>query len=515
MSKGKLVAVIMLWLVLLGIGAAAWKFVFAPAKEEAQQQEEQDRVAESERQKEELTRRSSSKSRYDHRVTFYLDSFSGYALIRSRDFKDRLAEKKIDLNLVDDEADYGRRIRAIQSGKADMAVFTIDAFLKNSAAIGERPGTIVALVDETTGADAIVAYKDVVPNIDALNSPDTRFALTPDSPSETLARVVMARFQLDQLPPSPFDSVQDAEAVFEDYRKRKESERRAYVLWEPYVSKMLENPDTHVVADSSAFPSTIVDCIVVNRKYLVKNESVVRDFIESYFRVVYKHREPAALLKLVTADAKQQGLSLTTEQAQRLVDGIWWKNTQENLAHVGLPAARRLSHVEDIIENLADVLVSTGALESDPTEGRPHELYYRGILESLKDFHPGSQTEQVRDIKLPKLSTSEWDALDPVGQVRMEDLIFARGSVRLNERSKRILDELAEQLKTTRYYLMIRGNATRRGNVELNQKLADDRAQSAAEYLRQKGVDTNRFRVLNGEITGSTSVTFTLGQAPY
>ena len=89
------------------------------------------------------------------------------------------------MNLHDDGADYAARIRALQAGDAQLAVFTIDALLKASAELNEMPATIVALVDETTGADAIVAYKSKVPNIDALNAAETRFVLTPSSPSET------------------------------------------------------------------------------------------------------------------------------------------------------------------------------------------------------------------------------------------------------------------------------------------------------------------------------------------
>ena len=235
MTKGKLLAVCLLWLMVLGIGAAVWKLYLDPAREKQRLDE------------------TSADSRYRHHIDFALDSFSGYAVFRSQDFRDELSKKRIKVNLVDDGADYSQRIEALQSGEIQLAAFTIDALIKASAELGELPATIVALIDETRGADAMVAYKKAVPNVDALNDPKTKFVLTPDSPSETLARVVVAHFQLDALESDPFVRAADAEDVYKRYRKSDPDTHQAFVLWEPYVSKVLENPNTHVVVDSSRF----------------------------------------------------------------------------------------------------------------------------------------------------------------------------------------------------------------------------------------------------------------------
>ena len=70
-----------------------------------------------------------------------------------------------------------------------MAVFTIDGYLAAGQELGEFPGTIVAIVDETVGADAIVAFEDDVPSLTSLDDRSARVVLTPASPSEFLARV--------------------------------------------------------------------------------------------------------------------------------------------------------------------------------------------------------------------------------------------------------------------------------------------------------------------------------------
>jgi outer membrane protein OmpA-like peptidoglycan-associated protein len=503
-SKGKLLAVCVVWLSILGAGVTIWKYVLTPARQASDQQEQ-----------ERLLSDTSSPSRYEHRITFHLDSFSGYALLRSDELRRELAARRIDLKLIDDQADYATRLAALRDGNAQMAVFTVDALIKASASARDLPATIVALLDETTGADAIVGYRDAVPNVDALNQAGMRFVLTMDSPSETLARVVMSRFQLDRLEADPFVKATDAADVFRRYKQARPADRQVYVVWEPFVSKMLENPALHVVADSAGFPATIVDVIVAGRDFLVKNEEVVRKFVEAYLRVVYHYRERDAKVRLVMSDAQQQKLELTEAQAQKLVDGIWWKNTQENLAHMGLPAARPLLHVEDIIRNLTDVLTSTGAMERDPTDGKPHHLYRDKIMKDLQNFHPGDGSEDVRDVQLPELSDEQWQRLQPAGTARMPELVFARGTDRLTEASRHTLDELARRLTTTRYYVVVRGNASRVGDLQANQELAGRRAKAAQEYLVTKGIDRKRIRASGVEPSGSTSVSFFLGQLPY
>ncbi|MDA1051981.1 MAG: phosphate ABC transporter substrate-binding/OmpA family protein [Planctomycetota bacterium] len=515
MSKGKLVAVCFVWLMLMAIGAVAWKVIFAPARHTAEQQQEQQQAEQLEKTRRDKLQNAGAPSRYRHQINLHLDSFSGYAVIRSDTFSQELAQRGIRLNLHDDGADYPARIRELQSGEAQFAVFTIDALITTSADLGELPATIIALVDETTGADAIVAYKSQIPNVDGLNSADTRFVLTPNSPSETLARVVMSRFQLNHLADNPFIEARDAGDVFERYKQAKPTEKFAYVLWQPYVSQVLKNPLTHVVIDSSHFPSTIVDVIVANRDFVLKNPDVVKDVVESYLTSVYQYRDRSDMVQLVTQDAKATGSPLTAEEASKLVDGIWWKNTQENLAHTGHLVGKPLPHIEDVIANITDVLQSTGAITSDPTAGKPNYLYYAKVFEELQDFHPGTDREDVRSIMLPALNDQQWEELTEVGTARVPSLIFARGTDRLTERSRSVLDELVGKLTTTRFYVSIRGNASTVGDLEQNKLLAERRARAAQEYLVEKGVDSSRIRALGGQPSGTTSVTFMLGQLPY
>jgi len=533
MSKAKVLAVCIVWLLVLGTGAAVWRLVIAPAQQrdiakktaeeiaEEIKKAKEKKAAEEKKAKEKIDV-TGSPGRYKNTIKFHLDSFSGYAILRSPEFQNRLSTKGIRLKIIDDEADYTKRVEALSSGDADMAVITIDALIKVSAdmKILPPPASIVAIVDETTGADAVVGYKKQMPNLDALNHRDTKFVLTPNSPSETLARVIMSRFKLDKLSTNPFVEAKDANDVFLRYQKSKPADRQVYVLWEPYVTRITSsNPKTHILVDSSKFASTIVDVIVVNRDFLSKKEGVAKDFVQAYLHSVYQFRNDSKLIPWVVKDANTNKSddqpTLTAMQARKLVDGIWWKNTRENLAHMGIVSGSSLPHIEDMIINITDILKSTGAIEQDPTRGKPKDVYFDSILRQLRDFKPGIENERVRDRKLTKLTAEQWKKLEPVGTFRAPVLEFARGGNRLTEASRLRLSELAVKLKSTRYYIIIQGHASRKGDLEANKQVAKKRAEAAEQFLIAQGIGKNRSRAVGMDPSGETTVSFVLGQVPY
>ncbi len=515
MSKGKLLAVCIVWLMILAVGVVTWRVWFAPSIEESASQRAQAEAKAAREAREAELRRGGSDSRYQSGVTIALDGFSGYAVLRSPEFASALNEQGIKLTLKDDGADYSKRLNALARGEVDMAVFTIDALVKASAESNSLPATIVAVIDETVGADAIVGYKSKFPNVDALNTAETRFVLTPNSPSETLARVVMSRFQLDELPENPFIEARDASDVYAKYQQSKPTDPVAYVVWEPYITQMLKNDRVGVVVDSSRFPSTIVDVLVASDDFIAKNADTATAVVRAYLAANYKYRSTDDRVALVMNDAATAGAALTREEATRLVDGVWWKNTQENLAHAGIRTGTRLPHLEDMIAGITRVLLDSGSIKTDPTDGHPNYLYNDVVIRELADFHPGVDSEDIRGTELPMLSDAQWNALVEVGTARAPTLVFARGTATLTERSRKLLDELAGTLQSTRYYVIVRGNASLIGDAAANKKLAEARAREVESYLSQHGVDADRIRAVGVEPSGSTSVSFLLGEVPY
>lgn len=480
---------------------------------------------------------TSGSSQYTHKVTIQLDAFSGYAPIRSRSFSTQLRDRGIKLELVDDQADYGARVKALKRGTAQMAVFTVDGWVAMGAELGEFPGAIVGILDETRGADAIVAFKDAVPDLRALDVPGGGFVLTPASPSEFLARVALAEFGLRQTS-RQFVEADGAADVLAKMKRAKRGDRTGYVLWEPYVSQALEDPDAHTIFDSSQITGYIVDVMVAERGWLRDNPQVARAVMETWLRTVYEaRRAPTGLVDLVLEDAAAGGDAISRAQAEKVVSGIKWPNTLENYGYFGLVSRGRTQgvlHLEDAIANITGVLVRTGALPSDPIGENAHELYFPGVLEGMMnaDFHPGQglgvATSGLGTAELDAaaaaapveaLDDAAWGALIPVGSMVVSPISFGRAKATIHVQGKRDLADLARRLRSLpSFYLTVVGQAVREGDPDANLALAEARAKAVREQLVADGVEAARVRAVSqapGASASSSTVRFELGQKPY
>lgn len=478
-----------------------------------------------------------SASQYKHNVRLATDSFSGYAIFRSDEMKNPLKRQGTRLEIKDDGADYTARLEALKTGDVDMAVFTIDSYLLAGAKAGTFPGTIVMLIDETKGADCIVAHENV-PNIQALDNRETKLVLTPNSPSEFLGRILISQFSLPALSENWMQGEEGGvKDVYKEFLASK-GKRKAFIVWEPYCMKALEVKGAHTLLDSSQLSGYIVDVLVAQRDFLKDNPKRVREVVETYQRAHYSYQNQTyGMRRLIVADARLTNSdALDDPQAQRLADGIQWKNTMDNYAAFGLQQTPGVENLEDIIDRIAGVLVKTGAIQSNPVAGKASTLFYKGVLEELHNegFHPGKlvnvidgigpgekDLEAARSIQaLPALTDAQWSTLQTVGTARVEPLEFVRGSSRLSGSSESDLNELATQLAglpTT--YVKIVGHARADGDPQANLQLAQERAQAALQHLRDAGVPETRVRAEAAKPTGdggeSQSVTFVLGKAPY
>ena len=520
-AKGCLIASI-LWCAILLVLAAAYKFLVHPFFSEK------------------LAEDTGSASQYQTEIRLAADSFSGYAILRSDEIKNRLKSDGIKLSILDDQADYAERLNALKEGDIDLAVFTIDSYLAAGAAAGSFPGSIVMILDETQGGDALIAKTNLVPSLQALDDPDARIVLTPRSPSEFLARVVLAHFNLPNLPDQwwiPADSARD---VFHQARADRGLQKRAFVLWEPYISRAVNQHGYQILLDSSKLKGYIVDVLIARRALLRDRPQQIAAVVKAYLRAAYHfHRQPDSIWQLVQKDAARAGGErLNDAQAQKVVAGIQWKNTLENFAHFGLDDSNgaKHQHIEDIIGNIIDVLLKTKAINRDPLDGKHHTLFYQQILAEIKDegFHPAKNLNLISDLganlnaaetirtqaEAPALNDTQWTQLRPVGELKIQPITFIRGSDKISLTSKRDLAEIAKKLKTfPEFYLRIIGQTRAEGDAEANQQLAKQRAQAVAQYLTRAGIGSQRIRteaIPSQNRTGAAqSVRFIVGQLPY
>ncbi|MBN2430515.1 MAG: OmpA family protein [Acidobacteria bacterium] len=521
-ATGILIAAL-IWVIIIAGLAVAAKYLILPYFEEK------------------LEENTGSDGLFKHEIRLALDSFSGYCILRSDAMKRDLQGRGIRLSLLDDKANYEQRMTALINKEIHMAVFTVDSFVLTGARHDSYPATIVMVIDETKGADAIVAYKDAVSNVQDLDDPQARIVLTPSSPSEFLARTVIAHFSLPRLPTQWWEAADGSGDVYQRFVAADPKARRAYVLWEPWVSRALEREGAHLLLDSSRLKGYIVDVLVAERKFLRDHPDLARDVTEAYLRAAFAYSQTEEdLIALVSKDSESAGaLALSEEQAKKLVTGIEWKNTLENYAYFGLAPAdrnRNLQHIEEVIGNITDVLVKTEALNRNPLEGRTNIIYYDQILKELQaaDFHPGKKVNLIENLgsgtenlneRLPEaglreLTVEEWETLVPVGTLRINPISFARGTARINIQSRREMARLAKNMEAwPKYYVLITGHARAEGEPQANLRLARQRAEASRSFLIDAGVAEKRIRVLAAPSKtrggSAQSVSFELLQLPY
>ena len=93
-----------------------------------------------------------------------MDNWVGYVPLCSKELRRQMRSAGFLVQCEDDNADTAARMKRLREGSLEFAVATVDSLLLN----GPRekfPGTIVLVIDESSGGDAIVARKDKVASL--------------------------------------------------------------------------------------------------------------------------------------------------------------------------------------------------------------------------------------------------------------------------------------------------------------------------------------------------------------
>lgn len=512
-GRRRLIAVIFI-IILLGISGVTFKFFALPEISKK------------------LVKKTGSESQYKETVKIAADSFSGYAVLRSDALQKELKPDGIKLEIIDDKADYNARAKSLKNKEVQMAVYTIDSFISSCSGLKEFPGTIAMVIDESKGADGIVAY-NTIKSFNDLNSPDAKFVLTPNSPSEFLARIVIANMSMPNLPEKWIKPADGAEDAYRQFRKADKNDNTVFVLWQPYISRALGENEAVKLMDSEQVSGYIIDVLVIERQFLLDRNDLVKKIITAYLRTLYTFQNADnGMVELVKSDAEKTGGSLSTSQSEDITKGIVWRNTLENYAYFGLAGKEtELSCLEDIIGNIVKVLIKTNGINDEPVKGQYNQLFYTNIMADLQksNFNPSKKLDIIKGIgqeksadkirsdkELAALSDEQWKKLKTVGTMRVNPINFGRGTTNATVDGQRELQELTKTLKSwPQYYLEVNGQTRSEGDADANALLAQQRAQYVVDFLVQAGVNPNRIKAKAEASKGEQIVSFVLKQMPY
>ena len=429
------------------------------------------------------------------------DNFMGYFFIRSPELKKAMRRAGWILDIEDDGANYAQRMLKLANEEIEFAVCTVDAYVLN----GKRhnyPGTIIMIIDESKGADAILALKDKIANLDALKGMSgIRVAYTPDSPSHHLLKATSDHFSIPELLPVQGNLRIETDGSEEAVKALLQGSADVAVAWEPDVSKGLKDKRVVKLLGTEVTEKLIVDILLVNRKFASKNPEVVKLFMTNYFKVLKKYRQDKTLLM---KDLKKD-TGLSEKKIESVMHSIRWINFTENCEDwFGIGTYNE--GLIDTIESTMTVLKNAGDFKSNPLPDEdPYRLTYRDFLEQLnqagiglgfKAADSGAAALNSIEARFPVLDEAGWAQLKLVGGLKVGKIPFLRGNSSLNIKAKEIVDSAVDKLK---HYpalrVVIEGHTGTRGDSEKNRILSQDRAGAVKQYLVVTyNVDPNRLR---------------------
>jgi len=434
------------------------------------------------------------------KIRIAIDSWIGYFPLRSPEMKTALHGAGWLLAWEDDQADCKSRMKRLEEGELDFAVATVDSYLLNAEQFS-YPGVIVAVIDESNGGDAILARKDQVASLDALKGKiDAKVAFTPASPSEHLAKAAADHFNVPELHPPPGPLRIAAKGSEQAKKALLSGEADVAVLWEPDVTKALQNKGVVKLLGTEDTERLIVDILLVRRDFAEKNPQLVKLFLNTYFKVLKKYRQDEELL---LRHVKEE-TGLAEEPVRIMLKGVKWLSLLDNCEQwFGLTAAGGAGEegLISAIESTADILVNAGDFTVSPVpDGNPYRLTNRSFLEELFKGNTGftSSGSKAAPAAFAPLDSAGWDALKEVGTLKIDPIIFQQGTATLDILGKQTVDIAMTRLSHYPHFrIVIKGHTGVRGDADENLRLSQERAEAVSRYLQiTHSIDANRVHPL-------------------
>lgn len=431
---------------------------------------------------------TSDASQVGERLVIGTDSWIGYVPLCGKEMRRRMHESGYRVECRDDKADYPARMKQLRSGDLQFAVATVDTFLLNGAK-EQFPGTIVMVIDESKGGDALVARRDKLASIEDLKTRSGyRIAYTPSSPSEHLLKAVASHFDVPSLRQRDGAwrvPVTGSEEALEQLLKGKVD---AAVLWEPDVAKATAQSGIVKILGTEDTQKLIVDVLLVNRDFSQHSATAVSRLMATYFRTLKYYRDnPEALTDEIRAATK-----LSRGQAETAVKGVRWASLTEN-ARDWFGVGGGTEGLVDTLEETAKILVDHRDFPASPLPQRdPYRLQYRKFVEDLftagmdsTGFNtPASDAAATASRSFPALTPEQWSRLPEVGTLRIRPISFASGTDDLSLEGKAEIDAAAVNLsRYPNFRIIVKGHTSIRGDRNENKLLSQERAEAVKRYL--------------------------------
>lgn len=432
-------------------------------------------------------------------ISLALDAYAGYYPLRSEQMVTEMLSKGYRLALEVDEGDYASRVDMLKKGEIDLAVFTVDSFILNGMK-EDFPGTIIAVLSESRGADAIVARADIASTLDDLKgNEDLRVSYTPKSPSEHLLKVVGSHFGVDRFLNKRGKWRVESDGSEDAMDKLKSNQSDVAVLWEPHITRILDDKDYVKLLGTELTKGIIVDVLVANRTFLQDKAGEAELLLSTYFKVLKELRTNKT--SFISGLSKQEKVS--KKLAEKMIEGVNFVSLYDNAVEwFGIPIDGQSAKfgLYQNIEQTTQVLVQAGDFSSSPLpDGDPRKIFIDRYIQNLKStLSPEQKTQASENISFIKLSDSAWNQLKPVGTLKVDPIPFNTGSGKVDGSGIESIEKIIETLSNyPTLRIMVEGHTGTNGDRDANIELSNQRANAIVDTLISRfGINKNRLKAV-------------------
>jgi NitT/TauT family transport system substrate-binding protein len=427
-------------------------------------------------------------------VTFAFDAFPTYYPGIIMEVKGLLKARGYELKLVPFGVDGSeppteeQRWANLKSGEWDVLATTLDGFARQS---DPSIGAITAVIDESAGADKLVAKPEIATINDLKGK---KIAFSQGSVGEYFLYYALS---LAGLGPQDVTLVPKA-AVPDAVKDYTDGQADALSAWEPDVLAAQQQGAKEVIASDKL--RAILDVLITSRPALTNKAEAIQAFHDAWFE--------ALKIMVDTPDQAEQSIIQWGHTDWSFVEKPGdLKASLEHLAQATLNANQiAFQRQQLLISRIGEAQgIWARAGQAPPQADLTQLVDGRFALGSARDSQLFSTAPPVNSsflltakVDLPQLSAEEQQNAQPVVKLPLEKIDFEPESTRLTQKAT---DDLTTQvlpvLRSSRLYLKIEGSAAWPGpegrfSKEDIRQFAEARALSVQQFLAQQGIDPNR-----------------------
>ena len=361
----------------------------------------------------------------------------------------------------------------------------------------------VMIVDNTRGADAIIAKDPSIRSVEDLAG--KKLALLQFTPSHGMSIDAIDNSSLSARKKQTVEYVYiAAEDGLAGVRAALESGSvDAAALWDPDLSLALRAIKGHVVYSTRTASNLIFDVIVCDQRVLdnPQGREAVQKLVNGWMKGVdaAKANPDGAVDALVKTEefftllAKDEGKPFV----KSLFDNLLWTGVADNARILGMSGGT--NHYERVYQRFDQIYRAAGALANPKSPViAPQDSFDTSFIRKLYEASTSAQVE-AKKVETYTAVEREEAVQAPATVTKPVTVNFGSGQSALTKRAEKIIDtDMVPFIENNgSAYFEISGNTDSTGNLVVNNRLSQARAEAVVDYLsKQWEFPRERFKIV-------------------